>query len=99
VIAMTMIMSPLWLELARRLHAVRGAPSEGMASLIARIWRDESRLLRVRSGRAVRRGTRMVQSLSNGLDRALRSARQDPERPVVEAAPVPERPAEPGQPP
>jgi hypothetical protein len=62
------------------------------------MWRDEGRLFRVRSGRAVRRGTRIVQSLSNGLDRALRSARQEPgERPIPE--PVAERPAEPGQPP
>jgi monovalent cation:H+ antiporter-2, CPA2 family len=100
VIAMTMIMSPLWLELARRLHALRAAPSEGLASLLARMWRDEGRLFRVRSGRAVRRGTRIVQSLSNGLDRALRSARQDSgERPIAEPAPVAERPAEPGPPP
>jgi len=95
-----MIMSPLWLELARRLHALRAAPSEGLASLVARMWRDEGRLFRVRSGRAVRRGTRIVQSLSNGLERALRSARQEPgERPIAEPAPLAERPAEPGQPP
>jgi CPA2 family monovalent cation:H+ antiporter-2 len=100
VIAMTMIMSPLWLELARRLHALRAAPSEGLASLVARMWRDEGRLFRVRSGRAVRRGHRIVQSLSNGLDRALRSARPEPgERPIAEPAPVAEPPAEPGQPP
>jgi hypothetical protein len=67
----------LWLELARCLHAVRPAPSEGLASLLARIWRDEGRLLRLRSGRAVRRGTRLVESLSGGLDRALRSARHE----------------------
>ena len=99
VIAMTMIMSPLWLELARRLHALRVAPSEDLASLVARMWRDEERLLRVRSGRAVRRGTRIVQSLSNGLERALRSARHEPERPTAQPAPVTERPPEPGQPP
>src|SRR5919106_1092207 len=94
VIAMTMIMSPLWLELARRLHALRATPSEGLASLVARMWRDEGRLFRVRSGRAVRRGTRIVQSLSNGLERALRSACQEPgERPIAEPAPVAERPA------
>jgi CPA2 family monovalent cation:H+ antiporter-2 len=100
VIAMTMIMSPLWLELARRLHALRAAPSEGLASLVARIWRDEGRVLRERSGRVVRHGTRIVQSLSSGLERALRSARQDSrERPLVEPARVAEPPAEPGQPP
>jgi CPA2 family monovalent cation:H+ antiporter-2 len=77
VIALTMIASPLWLELARRLHAVRSAPSEGLSSLLARIWREEGRLLRLRSGRAVRRGTRLVESLSVGLDRALRSGRHE----------------------
>jgi CPA2 family monovalent cation:H+ antiporter-2 len=100
VIAMTMIMSPLWLELARRLHALRAAPAESLTGLVARMWRDEERLLRVRSVRAVRRGTRIVQSLSNGLERALRSARQDPgSRPLAEPASVAERPPEPGQPP
>jgi CPA2 family monovalent cation:H+ antiporter-2 len=77
VIALTMIASPLWLELARRLHAVRATPSEGLASLLARIWRDEGRLLRLRSGRAIRRGTRLVESLNSGLERALRSPRQE----------------------
>jgi CPA2 family monovalent cation:H+ antiporter-2 len=100
VIAMTMIMSPLWLELARRLHALRAAPSEDLASLVARMWRDEGRLFRVRSGRAVRRGTRIVQSLSSGLDRALRAARQEAAPgPAAEPAPVTERSAEPGRPP
>jgi CPA2 family monovalent cation:H+ antiporter-2 len=100
VIAMTMIASPLWLELARRLHALRAVPSDSLASLLARMWQEEGRLFRVRSGRAVRRGTRIVQSLSNGLERALRSARQEPaQAPMAEPAPVTERPPEPGQPP
>jgi CPA2 family monovalent cation:H+ antiporter-2 len=100
VIAMTMMISPLWLELARRLHALRAAPAEGMTSVVGRMWRDEGRLFRVRSERVVRRGSRIVQSLSNGLERALRSARQDPGgRPRAEPAPVAERPLEPGQPP
>jgi hypothetical protein len=64
------------------------------------MWRDEGRLLRVRSERAVRRGSRIVQSFSNGLDRALRSARQEPgRRPRAEPVPVAEQPVEPGQPP
>jgi CPA2 family monovalent cation:H+ antiporter-2 len=100
VIAMTMIMSPLWLELARRLHALRAAPSEDLTSLLARMWRDEGRLFRVRSGRAVRRGTRIVQSLSSGLDRALRATRQEAAKGhAAEPAPVTERSVEPGQPP
>jgi monovalent cation:H+ antiporter-2, CPA2 family len=100
VIAMTMIMSPLWLELARRLHALRAAPSEDLTSLLARMWRDEGRLFRVRSGRAVRRGTRIVQSLSSGLDRALRATRQEAAKGhAAEPAPVTERSVKPGQPP
>jgi hypothetical protein len=100
VIAMTMMISPLWLELARRLHALRAAPAEGLTSLVARMWRDEERLFRVRSERVVRHGSRIVQSLSNGLERALRSARQDPgQRPRAEPAAVVERPVEPGRPP
>jgi K+:H+ antiporter len=100
VIAMTMMISPLWLELARRLHALRAAPAEGLTSLVARMWRDEGRLFRVRSERAVRRGSRIVQSLSNGLERALRSARQEPgPRPRAEPAAVAEPPIEPGRPP
>jgi CPA2 family monovalent cation:H+ antiporter-2 len=100
VIAMTMMISPLWLELARRLHALRAAPAEGLTSIVGRMWRDEGRLLRVRSERAVRRGSRIVQSFSNGLDRALRSARQESgRRPRVEPVAVAERPVEPGQPP
>jgi Kef-type K+ transport system membrane component KefB len=97
VIALTMIASPLWLELARRLHAVRAMPSEGLPSLMARIWRDEGRLLRLRSGRVVRRGTRLVESLSGGLERALRSARQEAgdgrhSRPTAETSPKPGNP-------
>ncbi|HEX6111671.1 MAG TPA: cation:proton antiporter [Geminicoccaceae bacterium] len=100
VIAMTMIMSPLWLELARRLHALRPAPAEGLASVLARMWRDEERLLRVRSGRAVRQGTHIVQSLTNGLERALRSPRQEPgDAPAAEPAPVAERSGDIGKPP
>ena len=76
VIAMTMMISPLWLELARRLHALRAAPAEGLTSLVARMCATKTPAP-VRSERAVRRGSRIVQSLSNGLDRALRSARQD----------------------
>jgi len=100
VIAMTMMISPLWLELARRLHALRAAPAEGLTSLVARMWRDEGRLFRVRSERVVRHGSRIVQSLSNGLERALRSARQEPgQRPRAAPAVVAERPLEPGRPP
>jgi CPA2 family monovalent cation:H+ antiporter-2 len=87
VIALTMIASPLWLELARRLHARRAEPPEGLGALLARIWRDEGRLLRLRSAHAVRRGSRIVESLSTGLERALRHPRPEAVEPRV-AEPV-----------
>jgi CPA2 family monovalent cation:H+ antiporter-2 len=49
VIALTMIMSPLWLELARRLHELRRVPTERLPSLLVRLARDEARALRRRS--------------------------------------------------
>ena len=98
VIALTMIASPLWLELARRLHAVRAVPSESFASLLVRIWRDEGRLLRLRSGRAIRRGTRLVESLNSGLERALRPARSEADAGGGVEPPV-QTSREPGNPP
>ncbi len=71
VIALTMIMSPMWLELARRLHALRAAPSQGLGMLLARLLRDEARILRLRSGRIVQGGSQLAASLGGGLDRVL----------------------------
>lgn len=94
VIALTMIISPLWLELARRLHAARGASSEELTSLLARLWRDEARRIRVRSGRAVKGSARIASSIGSGLDRALHPVRPDP---AEGAEPVPEPTREPGR--
>jgi len=77
---------------------VRAVPSESFASLLVRIWRDEGRLLRLRSGRAIRRGTRLVESLNSGLERALRPAR--PEADAGGGVEPPAQPSrEPGNPP
>ncbi|MDX1540607.1 MAG: hypothetical protein R3349_04315, partial [Geminicoccaceae bacterium] len=74
VIAHSMLVSPLWLELARRLHAVRSAPPAGVARLLARLWRDEARMIRLRSGRAVQGGTQLASSIGGGIDRVLHRA-------------------------
>ena len=63
VIALSLMISPLWLELARRLHDMRTAPPEGLVQLAARLYRDEARLMRVRSGRVVQGGAQLAVSL------------------------------------
>ena len=65
VIALTMIMSPLWLELARRLHAC-GCTAEGLPSLVVALWRAEGVSARgALRARWARR--RIAASLSSGL--------------------------------
>ena len=96
VIAMTMMISPLVAGArpppacpARR---TGGGPDAAAGAAVARRRRACSG---VRSERVVRRGSRIVQSLSNGLERALRSARQEPGRAPAAPSrpPVAERPA------
>lgn len=72
VIAISMIVSPLWLELARRLHALRVAQPEQLPALVGRVFRDEARILRVRTGRAARRGNTLAAAVASGLDRILK---------------------------
>lgn len=71
VIAISMLVSPLWLELARRLHTFRTAPTESMARLLARLWRDEARMIRLRSGRAMQTGSQLAHSIGDGIERVL----------------------------
>ena len=66
VIALTMIMSPMWLELARRLHELSPAPAERLSSLLTRLARDEARVLRLRSGRLVQGGARFAAAVGGG---------------------------------
>ena len=88
VIALSMIASPLWLELARRLHALRAAPPAPLRSLVGRLARDEARLLRLRSRRAVKGSTAIASEFGERIDRVLRRERKA-EPPAPEA---PDRP-------
>ena len=88
VIALTMIMSPMWLELARRLHALRAAPSQELGMLLARLLRDEARVLRLHSGRIVQGGSQLAASLGGGLDRVL-PRRRAPAEGSLAAEPAP----------
>lgn len=84
VIALTMIVSPLWLELARRLHGMQPAPSEEVGQLLVRLLRDEARLLRLRSGHMVRGGGRLVAGFGDGVERLARG-RTDRHPPLDDA--------------
>ncbi len=66
VIALTMIMSPMWLELARRLHALPRLPTERLSSLLTELARDEARVLRLRSGRLVHGGALFAAAVGGG---------------------------------
>ena len=78
VIAISMSVSPLWLELARRLHALRVAQPERLSNLMGRLIRDETRMLRLRTGRAARLGNTFAATLSGGLDRVLKRRKAGP---------------------
>jgi CPA2 family monovalent cation:H+ antiporter-2 len=71
VIALTMVMSPLWLGLARRLHALQAAPPERLSLLLARLARDEARVLRLRSARLVQGGALLAANLGGRIDRVI----------------------------
>ena len=90
VIALTMVMSPLWLALARRLHALQAAPPERLSLLLARLARDEARVLRLRSARLVQGGALLAANLGGRIDRVIERHRGP--------APAPRRPAGPWRP-
>jgi K+:H+ antiporter len=66
VIALTMIMSPMWLELARRLHELRRIPTERLSNLLSRLARDEARVLRLRSAHLVHGGALLAAAVGGG---------------------------------
>jgi CPA2 family monovalent cation:H+ antiporter-2 len=68
VIALTMIMSPLWLKLARRLHELRRVPTERLPSLLVRAARDEARVLRRRSEHLVHGSARLAANLGGAFE-------------------------------
>ena len=66
VIALTMVMSPMWLALARRLHALQAAPPERLTLLWARLLSEEARFLRRRSERLVQGGADLARGSAAG---------------------------------
>jgi CPA2 family monovalent cation:H+ antiporter-2 len=71
VIAFTLVISPFWLELARRLHSRRGAPGEHLTSLLAWLYRDEARVIRMRSRRVAAQSNILAVRLASRIDRVL----------------------------
>ena len=75
VIALTMIMSPLWLALARRLHELPAAASEGLSLLWARLLRAEARALRQSSEQLVQSSAHLAARLGGRIERVSRRHR------------------------
>jgi CPA2 family monovalent cation:H+ antiporter-2 len=71
VIACSLVISPFWLELARRLHTREGAPGEHLSSLLAWLYQDEARQLRQRSRHVAERSNVFAASLAARVDRVL----------------------------
>jgi len=76
VIACSLVISPLWLELARRLHTLEGASGEHLMSLLAWLYHDEARQLRLRSRRVAERSNVLAASLARRVERVLSRARR-----------------------
>ena len=76
VIAFTLVISPFWLELARRLHTRQGAPGEHLTSLLAWLYRDEARLIRLRSRRVAAQSNVLAAKLAARVDRVLTRTRK-----------------------
>jgi CPA2 family monovalent cation:H+ antiporter-2 len=81
VIAFSLVISPFWLELARRLHTLEGAPAEHLASLLTWLYEDEARQLRLRSRRVALRSNVIAIKLAARVDRVLDRARRAPKVP------------------
>jgi monovalent cation:H+ antiporter-2, CPA2 family len=75
VIAFSLVISPFWLELARRLHTLQGAPGERLASLLTWLYQDEARQLRARSRHVARRSNVIANKLAARVERVLSRAR------------------------
>jgi len=76
VIASTLVISPFWLDLARRLHARQGAPGEHLTSLLTWLYRDEARVMRQRSRRVAAQGNELASRLAARIDRVLDRSRK-----------------------
>jgi CPA2 family monovalent cation:H+ antiporter-2 len=71
VIACSLLISPFWLELARRLHTREGASGERLMSLLTWLYHDEARQLRQRSRRVAKRSNVLAASLARRIERVL----------------------------
>lgn len=80
VIAFSLVISPLWLELARRLHTRQGTPGEHLSSLLAWLYRDEARVMRQRSRRVAEQSNVLAANLACRVDRVLDRSRKKPPR-------------------
>jgi CPA2 family monovalent cation:H+ antiporter-2 len=81
VIACSLVISPFWLELARRLHTLEGASGERLMSLLTWLYHDEARQLRLRSRQVAERSNVLATSLARRVDRVLRRARRAQPKP------------------
>jgi monovalent cation:H+ antiporter-2, CPA2 family len=81
VIACSLVISPFWLELARRLHTLEGAPAERLMSLLTWLYQDEARQLRQRSRQVAERSNVLAASLARRVDRVLVRTRRAQPRP------------------
>jgi monovalent cation:H+ antiporter-2, CPA2 family len=81
VIACSLVISPFWLELARRLHTLEGAPAERLMSLLTWLYQDEARQLRQRSRQVAERSNVFAASLARRIDRVLVRTRKAQPRP------------------
>ena len=81
VIACSLVISPFWLELARRLHTLEGPSGERLTSLLAWLYHDEARQLRLRSRQVAARSNVLAASLARRVDRVLARARRAQPKP------------------
>jgi hypothetical protein len=77
---------------------MQGVPIDGLGGLLGRLYRDEARLFRVRSGRVVQGSTQLATTLGDNLDRVLHRRRLEPMEPVVRDPPRRPPPAKPREP-
>jgi CPA2 family monovalent cation:H+ antiporter-2 len=79
VIACSLVISPLWLELARRLHTLEGPSGERLTSLLTWLYQDEAQQLRLRARRVAERSNVLAARLARRVHRVLdRSRRAQP---------------------
>jgi CPA2 family monovalent cation:H+ antiporter-2 len=71
VIACSLVISPFWLALARRLHSLEGARGERLASLLAWLYHDEAQQWRRRSRQVAQRSNVLAASLAARVERVL----------------------------